>query len=207
MKTTLLLCLLSTFLICGCSDSSAPPEDKPFYTGQLIPLQVGNYWAYLGSIYNPDGSFNSSYADTITILSKTSFRGFEAYFCREKSVGGVDFLYYYDHDTLYQVSLPDSTLIFGAIYPMTEGQEIVIAESMQQQYKLTLRLDSLKTPVDMGFEKFTALKYLTTQTSGSSMVTVLDYYEPGFGQLKHEVYGQTGNLLSKTELVGYHVVK
>jgi len=207
MKTTLLLCLLSVLVLNSCSDSSAPPEDKPVYTGQLIPLQVGNYWAYLGTIYNPDGTFNSSYADTITILSKTTFNGSDAYAAREKSVGSVDFLYYYDHDTLYQIAQPNSTYSFAAIYPMTEGQEIVISENTQQQYKLTFKLDSLKTPVDMGFEKFTALKYRTTQVSGASTVTVLDYYEPGFGQLKSEVYGNNGNLSTKKELVGYHVVK
>ncbi|HET9135683.1 MAG TPA: hypothetical protein VFO76_03530 [Candidatus Kapabacteria bacterium] len=207
MKIALVLCLLSVLVLSSCSDSSAPPEDKPVYTGQLVPMQVGNYWAYLGTIYNPDGTMNSTYPDTITILSKTSFRGFDAYYCREKSVGGNDFLYYYDHDTLNQVSLPDSGYISPMIYPMTEGQEIILAENTQQNYKLTLKLDSLATPVDMGFEKFTGLKYRTTQISSGATLTVLDYYELGFGQLKHQVYNNAGVLMSKLELVGYHVVK
>jgi hypothetical protein len=206
MKIALVLCLLSVLVITGCSDSAAPPEDKPVYTGQVFPLTVGNWWAYHIKQYTPSGRIDES-EDTLTVMSNSTIQGHNAFLIHEQSVGANDFMKYYDADTIFDATLDLSAKQVYLIYPMTQGQEITLAEGTPNNPTIMLRLDSLKISLDLGFEKFYSLQYSTLYISNSSIVRDVNYFEPGIGWLKNQLYDATGRLTMDRVLVGYHVVK
>ena len=205
MKTTLLLLLALT--VVSCSDSSVPPEDKPVYSGPIIPLEVGNWWAYHVKSYPGTGRIDES-EDTITIISKTTVNGKEGFLANQKSLGNFQFIYFYYNDSLCWGVEGDASYVVNTVYPMSEGGQTIITDDSQPVNTIvSIKLDSLKTDLDLGFEKFYALKYKRTFDRGTDTVVAIDYYEPGIGWLKQEFYGASGRLFSSHELAGYNVKK
>ena len=206
MKITLLLYLVVLFAI-GCSDSSAPPANTQTYSGPIMPLEVGNMWAYHLKSYPGTGRVDES-EDTMTIISKTTFNGKDGYVISQKSMGSNEFIYFNYNDSLCYGAAGGPEYVVLAVYPMVEGQQTIITDESQQPGTIvTIKLDSLKTNLDLGFEKFYALKYRRIIDRGTDTVVAIDYYEPGIGWLKEEFYNSSGKLSSSFELAGYHVKK
>lgn len=117
MKIHLLVCLVTALLFLGCNSNSS----EPTATDKLSYLNVGNKWTYSITEFNPDGSIERSWVDTMIIVGTTIINGKE-YFRYDSTKFHTGSLQRVDDMGLWFWSTYSSTERLGIKYPSFEGE-------------------------------------------------------------------------------------
>lgn len=218
-----LLLILLASILSGCNPTSGEYKNKP--PGELMPLQVGNWWEY-------ELTYLSSSNDTVRfeidravnfMIEDEYYTAFafnqvpfppetpEYYWLRRNGeagmyqMGGIS-----ETDTLFK-----NDLLYP--YPGEIGDSLKLPEIFFSRQNLNFFLsDTLHiTLVDINREvvtpagMFTCHVYNFKKSAGDDVLEELDYYlfySPGVGLIKQEERGESDQrIISKLELLSYEV--
>lgn len=190
--------LISGIICCivlsaGCSDAPSGPSAA----GQIIPLEVGNYWIYSYRKFDSAGGISYSMEWTEAVDSDTVIDGERLYSIRDIVSMFIGFKQYY-------VNRSDGVYCYS---PGSEPLSLYIKYPVQQNELIVRRYDTLrvinamqKTETPAGW--FYCVVYQSVHTLSTGPVYETTYYCPGIGKVKVEtgIIGESGEWIPNDDL-------
>ncbi|MES2766498.1 MAG: hypothetical protein V4642_11545 [Bacteroidota bacterium] len=205
LKVFFLSCVSTVILSCG--ENSTEPAN----TGQLLPSEAGNYFNYDNSFYEPDGTIREVVRDTVIVSSLTMkfdnehWFGLQYYFSNSSTrIIDTDF-WLNKTDGLWQRGGPYGGASHIAKFPAQAGERFL--KTRDTSYGGTVletfrKVISTNTSITVPAGTF-AVHVYKDETGGASSILKTDYYAPGRGLIKSEIYGLDGKLLRVSELAEF----
>lgn len=182
-------------LACGKSDKGTAPQDAAV----ILPLDVGNRWGYLSTVYDSSGNIDFQGAWSARIRGDTLIAGARWY--RYESQIYENYLMQQRIDGLWEWDVfyyPDALPFLRAKYPASHGQTFVGGENTLLFGKVT----GVEVNVNVAAGSFSCVEYSFSLNDTSRLLGRL-WYAPGTGLVKTEVMDSTLRIEKSVELQWY----
>jgi hypothetical protein len=170
MKRNILVCLVTTLLFAGCNSNSSEPTNAH----EISYLKLGNKWIYSFTFYNPDGSIDKTWIDSLEVVSTAVINGKQYFQFSPEGYLRVD------EQGLWGRNTNNSKETLGFKYPTSVGDRwgydtslIIYGRSSQDTKYLSFATLKLDTTIQTEAGTFSCVKY-TEESSLKSDGTLFD---------------------------------